>query len=146
LPLFARNQPGVARALAAREEAFVRFETACSRALAQLEQRARAAQFARTQHERLVREVAPVAQRTAELARRAIAAGTGSALRLLEAERAQQQVALDVLDAEIGWRAAWSALERAVGRPLAPLCPQDVTELPTTQIPAQLAPVAGGSR
>lgn len=144
LPIFARNQQAVAEAHAAREQLRVRYEAACSRALAELEQRRRAVELAHAQRDRVRAEQLPLAQRAVAIARRAVDAGTGSALQLLESERAHRQVASDALAAEAELRAAVVALERAVGRPLASIDAQDSLDLDPQQRDPLAVPVSAG--
>lgn len=118
LPLFARNQRGVAEADAARAAARVRYEVACSAALASLERARADVEFAARRLSELQENVLPLAATTADAAQRALAAGAGNAVALLEAQRAlhEAELARHVARAEL--LAAWFTLESAVGRPL----------------------------
>lgn len=118
LPLFDRNQKAIAEAERRREEARVRYEAAASRALAALERASAMITIAKTHHQRLETDVLPSAQRSVGLSRRALAAGSGDALKALEAERAFRRVQIEVSDAKLAIIRAWIELEIAVGRPL----------------------------
>jgi cobalt-zinc-cadmium efflux system outer membrane protein len=135
LPLFSRNQQGVAEALGVRSEARARYEVACSRALAALEHARRALDLAIRRRADLESGVLPQAQASVDLMRRALAAGSAGALDLLTAERSEQEVRLEVLAARRAEHAAWAALEAAVGEPLREL-PGAGREAP---VPAALA-------
>jgi hypothetical protein len=66
----------------------------------------------------LQEQVGPRAEASIRLARASLSAGSGDALRLLEAERSQREIQVEFLDAELDEREAWAALEQAVGCPL----------------------------
>jgi outer membrane protein TolC len=118
VPLVDRNQVGIARACAAREEARVRYEAALQRILASV-----ASAHARLlrRHERLARlqtDVEPAARGTLEAMRAALAAGAGDTLRFVEVLRAERDVALALVGARARLHEAWSDLEEAAGLPL----------------------------
>lgn len=118
IPIFDRNQPEVARALARREEVRARYEAALSEALAGLERaRARLAILL----EKLVAVRTRVLERAKsqlDLAQKGLEAGVVEALQVLEAERSYRNASIEVLTVEKEARAAWVDLEEAVGRPL----------------------------
>jgi len=118
IPLFDRNQVGIARARAARSEQRALFSSAVARGLDAIEA-ARARVAARAQHLALLKEqIEPLAEQTVALVRRALDSGNADVLRLLDALRRRQESKLDVVDAEAALYAAWSELEAACGAPL----------------------------
>ncbi|MHC4341079.1 MAG: TolC family protein [Planctomycetota bacterium] len=118
LPIFDRNQQGIAEARARREEVRVRFEADASRSLAAIEM-ARARLEARRRHlEILQSKTAPAAKEALELARRALVAGVADALQFLAVLRAEREVRIKTLEAEQGVYEAWFDLEEACGAPL----------------------------
>lgn len=118
LPVFDRNQQGVTAAAARRREARTAFETAVSRGVSDLERAHRAAALAEERRDILRDEVLPAARSNVEIAHRALPAGSGSALQVLDAERSLREVELELLEAELGLRLAWCDVERAFGAPL----------------------------
>ncbi|MEZ5966813.1 MAG: TolC family protein [Planctomycetota bacterium] len=136
LPLFARNQRGVAAACAARTEARVRYEVACSRALARVERARVEIGLAARRAEELRERVLPLAATGADAARRALLAGVGDALALRQAQRELQEVEVSRHAAAGDLYAAWFALEEAVGCPLLDL---GGTSYP--RLPDELAPL-----
>jgi len=118
LPLFDRNQQGIAEAEMRREEVRIQYESAANRALAELERASRSAELASERHRVLSEIVLPQARNSIDLARRSLSAGSGDALRLLDAERSYRQVLIEVLGARLAKHEAWVALEMAVGKPL----------------------------
>jgi cobalt-zinc-cadmium efflux system outer membrane protein len=132
LPIFDRNQQGIAVASQRREEVRAKYEAAASRALASIERADRKVRVAAEKLKRVRDGLLPKAQAGLELARKALSAGATDALRLLEAERSQRAALLEALDAEMALWTAWVELERAVGCPLVQLPgerPSDVPEL-----------------
>lgn len=118
LPLWDRNQPGIAAACAARSEIRVRYSAALQRLLADVAAARARLVAARNAHEALVARVHPASQRTLAAARAGLDAGSIDALRYVEVLRAEREVAVDVLATRIGVYTAWSDLEDAAGVPL----------------------------
>lgn len=118
LPLWDRNQPGIAAACAKRSKARVHYVTALQRLLADIASARARLVAARDAHEALVARVQPASARTLEAARASLEAGSVDALRYLEVLRAERAVAVDVLAARIAVFTAWSDLEDAAGVPL----------------------------
>ncbi len=118
LPLFDRNEQGIAEAEGRREEIRTRYTAAASRALAALEHAHRVAQLSGRTRRILQQTILAKARNSIQLARRALAAGSGDVLRLLDSERTFRQVQIEALEAELADYRAWSALERATGWPL----------------------------
>jgi outer membrane protein, heavy metal efflux system len=132
LPIFDRNQQGIAVASQRREEILAKYEAAASRALASLERSERKARVAVEKRMRVRGVLLPKAQANLDLARKALDAGATDALHVLEAERSLRAARIEALDADLGAHAAWTELERAVGCPLLPFPgekPVDVPEL-----------------
>jgi outer membrane protein TolC len=120
LPLFDRNQQGITAARQHREEVRAKYEAAANRALAVLDRTYWNLQLAQEKWN-LVREVfLPGAEANIRLARKLHEAGALDSLRLLETERSQRAVLVEVSDAELSVRKAWVDLEQAVGIPLFP--------------------------
>ncbi|MHC4854752.1 MAG: TolC family protein, partial [Planctomycetota bacterium] len=118
LPLFDRNEQGIAQAEGRREEVRAKYVAAAGRALAELEHAYRVVELAGHTRRILRQTIFAKAQNSIELARRALAAGSGDVLRLLDSERSFRQVQIEALKAELAEYLAWSALEQAVGFPL----------------------------
>jgi CRISPR system Cascade subunit CasA len=118
LPVFDRNQPGIAAADARRTEVRRKFETQVARGLAAVEG-ARRRLLMRRERLALMRDkIGPAATDALELARRGLRSGVTDALRFLTVLRIERGVRLDVLDAERAVYEAWSDLEEACGGPL----------------------------
>lgn len=118
LPVFDRNQQAIAEAIKQREEVRARYETTAHRVLSAVERASATLRMAAEQHRILRDEVLPAATANVEIAQQSIAAGSASALQLLDAERSLRQVQLEVLEARLSEQLAWSDLEKAVGFPL----------------------------
>ena len=118
LPFFDRNQQGIAEAEKQRKAARVQYEAAANRALADLDQAWTQLEFARKKTAVLKETVEKKADTNVKLIRRSVAAGAGNILRLLDAERSHRRVQLKLLEAALEERAAWVALEHAIGYPL----------------------------
>jgi len=118
LPLWDRNQPGIAAACARRSEIRVRYTAALQRLLADVAGAHARLVAAQATHEALHSRVEPASQRTLTAARAGLDAGSIDALRYLEVLRARREVAVDLLAARIALYAAWTDLEGAAGVPL----------------------------
>lgn len=118
LPIFDRNRQGVVAAAADRHAARVAFEAAISRGVAELERAHRAAGLAEQRRDILRDEVLPAARSNVDIAHRALPAGSGSAMQVLDAERSLREVELELLEAELELQLAWCDVERAFGAPL----------------------------
>lgn len=116
IPLFARNRKEIAAARAARAEARERYDTAASRALAELDAALAAIERTRSRSRTFAERILPVAERHAELAQRAVAAGEADALRALEIQRSARLLRAEALQARLDELDAWLRLERAVGQ------------------------------
>jgi outer membrane protein TolC len=127
LPLFDRNQQGIAQARGGREEARRRYEAAMYRALAGLEQAFRSLEGAIASRALQEDKILPLAKNNLALAKKAIESGTGDALRLLDAERSEREIRLEVLAADLAERRAWMGLEQAAGFPLLAFPPENRT-------------------
>ena len=113
LPVFDRNQPGIAAADAQRTEVRRKFETQVARGLAAVEA-ARRRLLLRRERLALMRDrIGPAATDALDLARRGLRSGVTDALRFLTVLRIERGVRLDVLDAERSVYEAWSDLEEA---------------------------------
>ena len=118
IPLFDRNQQAIAEATKRREEVRVQYEAAANRALAEFEGAFRSVELTGRRRELLQEQIMPRAAASIRIARDSLSAGSGDALRLLDAERSQREIQVELLEAELGEREAWSALEQALGYPL----------------------------
>ena len=118
LPVFDRNQQGIAEAEGRREEARTRYVSEATRALVELERALRSLGLAMERLLLLRGTVLPQARRSIDLARQSLAAGAGDALRLLDTERSYRRFLIQVIEAEVAARSAWTRLEHAVGKPL----------------------------
>lgn len=118
LPIFDRNQQGIAEAKHRREEVRTQYESEIKRALAGLEHAHAALGIARENRILLNEKILPKAEGNVALARRSVEAGATDAFQLLDAERSARSVKIEALEAELAERKAWSELELAVGRPL----------------------------
>lgn len=118
IPIFDRNQPEVARALARREAVRAQYEAALADALAGLE-RARARLAILLEKLDAVRtKVLARAKSQLDLAQKGLEAGVVVTLHVLEAERSYRNASIEALRVEKEARAAWVDLEEAAGRPL----------------------------
>lgn len=118
LPIFDRNQQGVAKANLERDSARVRYEAAANRALSELERAQRSFELSRVKFDLLRTGIVPQANSNLANAKRALEAGLTDALKLLETERSQRRAHADLLEAELSIRRAWIDVEQAVGFPL----------------------------
>jgi len=118
LPLFDRNQLGIASSKARREEVRAKYEAAANRALAALDRAWRNIQLASEKLTLIKTVLVPKAEANIALAKKSIEAGATDALRFLETERGQRAVLLEALEAEFEVHASWVELEQAVGLPL----------------------------
>jgi len=118
IPLFDRNQQGIAEAKKKREEIRSKYEAEAKRTLAELERAHRDLELARRNTALLRGKILPLARNNVALARRTLEAGSADALRLLDAERSEREVHVEALAAELDECRAWIALEQAVGVPL----------------------------
>jgi len=118
IPIFDRNQLGIAQANGERDLIRIRFEARVALALAEIEA-ARARLVAQRRKLAFARAMVwPAAVETLRLARRAREAGDVSDLRFLAAVSTQREVQLEILGLENAVYEAWADLERAVGAPL----------------------------
>ncbi|MCZ7645691.1 MAG: TolC family protein [Planctomycetota bacterium] len=118
IPLFDRNQQGIASSKKRREEIRTKYEAAANRALASLEKTWRSIQLVNEKLKLLKNTLLPKANANLELARKSLETGATDALRFLETERGQRAVLIEALDTELSVREAWVDLEQAVGLPL----------------------------
>ena len=118
IPLFDRNQPGIARAHARRDEVRTQFESEVGRGLAAIEAAHRRLLARRERLDLLRAKVAPAATESLELARRSLRSGAADALRFLSVLRVERAARLELLQAEASVFEAWSDLEAACGAPL----------------------------
>lgn len=115
LPLFDRNQQAIAQATRRREEVRVQYEAAANRALAKLEGAYRFVEIAERRQRLLKEQIAPRAAASIRIARESLSAGSGDAIRFLDATRSQRAIRVEILEAELESRRAWASLEQAVG-------------------------------
>jgi len=118
IPLFDRNQPGIARAGAHRDEVRQRFEAEASRALAAIEAAHRRLVARRERLELVRTKVEPAAEEALQLARRGLESGAADALRFLTVLRLERAARIEALAAERDVYEAWADLEAACGAPL----------------------------
>lgn len=118
LPIFDRNQQGVAQAKLSRDEIRVKYEAAANRALAALERTHRNYELAREKLKLLNDVILPKAANNIDQARKALGAGVSDALKFLDTERSQRAAQNDALETELAARTAWIELEKTVGHPL----------------------------
>lgn len=118
VPLFDQNQQAIARATKQREAVRIRYETEANRALSDLDAAFQQVTLVQQRRKFLQDTILPRAKANIELARRTLAAGSGSTLRLLDAERSFRSFQVQALEAQLAELSAWSALEKAVGYPL----------------------------
>jgi CRISPR system Cascade subunit CasA len=118
LPVFDRNQQGIATASQRREEIRARYEAAANRALASLERAWQKVRVATEKRKLVETGLLPKAQANLDLARKALDAGATDALHFLEAQRGQRATVIEALDAQSSLWAAWVELESSVGCPL----------------------------
>jgi cobalt-zinc-cadmium efflux system outer membrane protein len=118
IPLFDRNQKGIAEACAERDAARQRFEAAYARILGEIEQ-ARGVLLRRQERVRRLEEtVTPAAAEALEAGQRALLAGETDALRYVDLLRSTRDVEREQVEARRELYLAWAALEEASGGPL----------------------------
>jgi len=118
LPIFDRNQPGIAAARGRREEVRTAYAAEVSRALTAIEA-ARALVVSRQRRLELLRTRGlPAAKEALDLARRALDAGAADALQVLSIVKSEREVKVKTLRAEQSLFEAWFTLEEACGAPL----------------------------
>lgn len=144
LPVFDRNQQGIAAARQRREEIRAKYEAAANRALAALDRSRWNLQLAQEKW-KLVREVFLAgAEANIRLARKLHEGGSLDLLHLLETERSQRAVLIEASDAELATRKAWVDLERAVGIPLIRFPGEEEEAVPSYAHASTRASVAEG--
>jgi outer membrane protein, heavy metal efflux system len=128
VPLFNQNQQAIARATKQREAVRTRYETEASRALADLDAAFETVSLSRERRKILLDTILPRAEANIALARKTLVAGSGSTLRLLDAERSFRNIQINALDAQLAELSAWADLEQAVGYPLLSFPLEDAAE------------------
>lgn len=118
VPLFDRNEQAIAEAESRREEVRIQYVATANRALANLESSFAELELARGKAIFLRSELASRSEENVKLARRAMEAGAGDVLKVLDTERSHRRIRIQLLNSELEERAAWVALEQTVGRPL----------------------------
>lgn len=118
VPLFDRNEQAVAEAENRREEVRIQYEAAANRALASLDSSFIELELARGKAKLLKNELASRSEENVKLARRAMEAGAGDVLKVLDTERSHRRIRVQILNSDLEERSAWVSLEQAVGRPL----------------------------
>ncbi len=118
IPIFDRNQPGIARACAERDRIRTRYVAALQRLLSGVETAYARLQTERTRLDVMQAKVQPASQKTVEAARASLEVGSMDPLRVVEVLRAERDVALEAIDARIDVYEAWAGLEQAAGVPL----------------------------
>ncbi|MHC4974488.1 MAG: TolC family protein [Planctomycetota bacterium] len=118
IPLFDRNQPGIAAAHARRDQVRTRFGSQVTRGLAGIGAARRRLMVRRRRLAIMHEKVGPTAEQTLELARRMLASGAADALRVLTVLREQKRIRIELLQAELEVFQAWGDLEAACGLPL----------------------------
>ncbi len=118
LPLFDRNQPGLAEARARREQVRAGYEAEVERRLAAIDgaERRIAARTARATL--FATRIRPAAEAALAQARRALEAGAIDAVRFLQVARAERETRLDAGEAEAQRLEAWFDLAEACGAPV----------------------------
>jgi len=118
IPVFDRNQPGIAAAHARRDRVRTRFGSQVIRGLAEIGAARRRLMVRRRRLEIMQERVGPTAAQTFALARRMLASGAVDALRVLTVLREQKRIRIELLLAELEVFRGWSDLEAACGLPL----------------------------
>ncbi|MGE0191338.1 MAG: TolC family protein [Planctomycetota bacterium] len=118
VPLWDQNQVGVAAACAERNALRAELDGVLGTALGELETAWRRLEAARARAARLDDELAPAVGALVAASEARREAGTVDALTHLEALRAEQELALERVDAEAQVLEAWRDLETAYGAPL----------------------------
>ena len=118
LPIFDRNQLGIARTDARRNEVRDRFAAQVRRSLADIDSAHGVLEIRRRRLAILRDKLQPTARRTLELARRALEVGSADGLRLLTVIQNNRSMRVRVLKNEQQVLDAWSTLETACGSPL----------------------------
>ncbi len=134
IPLFDRNQTGIAAARATRERQRAQFGEAVARGIDAIAAARHAVLAQQQRFQFLETRVAPLAQRSVDLVSRALESGQADALRLLDALRRRGEVELERIDARAALYGAWADLEAACGAPLLlfPNAPESLSAKPQT--------------
>jgi outer membrane protein, heavy metal efflux system len=130
IPIFDRNQQGVALALERREEVRTKYEAACGEALARVERERARLEILMGRWELRKGRILTLARSQLDLAKKGLEAGAIDAVQALMAERSYREAALEALEAEEAVREAWTDLEEAVGRPLYELPGENPSDRP----------------
>lgn len=138
LPIFDRNQQGIARALERRETVRAEYEAAASLALGELQAAHEALARAEQASELAAAELLPAAERQLAATERASLAGLVDGRDVLLARAQLRQARIRALQAQLAVQRAWVRLERAAGMPL-----RDMASVP--KAPALLLQGAGGA-
>jgi len=118
LPVFDRNQPGIARADAHRNELRLRFEAQVRRSLADIDT-AYGQLAARVRQLGIIRDkLEPATRRTLDVARRSLDAGSVDGLQFLTVVKDNRRLRIRSLRTEQGVLEAWAQLEAACGSPM----------------------------
>ncbi|MDA1194221.1 MAG: TolC family protein [Planctomycetota bacterium] len=118
LPIFDRNQVGLAGALAERDAVRERYLATLSRLLGDIATAYAGVEAHMETLGAIENDVLPATERAVAFARAEIEAGTAEALHFLATVTARADVELERFEALTAVRAAWAALERAAGVPL----------------------------
>lgn len=118
LPIFDRNQQGIARALERRETVRAEYEAAASLALGELQAAHEALARSEQASQLAVAELLPAAERQLQATERASLAGLVDGRDVLLARAQLRQARIRVLQAQLAAQRAWVRLERAAGMPL----------------------------
>ena len=118
LPIFDRNQQGIAEARGHREALREKYAAAAVRALTKLEHSCRTYELAQEKLDWLKDKVLPRARSNVDVAKQSVAAARIDSLQFLEAERALNDVLIEVVEGELELRESLIKIEQAVGRPI----------------------------
>ncbi|MHC4939666.1 MAG: TolC family protein [Planctomycetota bacterium] len=118
LPIFDRNQQGIARADRYRDEVRTNFTSQVRNSLADIEAAHQRLDNRIRRYRVLTTNVLPIARRSEALITAGLESGTADALRLLSFLRRQAELRIAILEAEWSVYEAWIDLETACGSPL----------------------------
>ncbi|MHC4945131.1 MAG: TolC family protein [Planctomycetota bacterium] len=118
LPLFDRNQQGIAEALKARQEIYEKYSAAMNLALGDLEHSFRLFELSLRKMRSIMDQALPRAQANVELAKRSMTASQIDSLQFLQVERDLRTTIAQAIASELEFRKTMIAMESAVGCPL----------------------------
>lgn len=134
IPIFDRNQQGVAEAGKYREEVRQKYITQAHKVLAELGRALKAVDLSE-QRKKLLKDVlVPQSKNNLKIAEQSLKSGGIDALKYLDVKRGQQNVLKEVMNVENDLWKAWIDLEQAVGYPLISFPGEEKSQYPNLPV------------